>query len=49
MQNFLRLHELDDVLLHLENILLESNGYQPKVEPVQLTDQQLLKGLTQGE
>jgi signal-transduction protein with cAMP-binding, CBS, and nucleotidyltransferase domain len=33
----------------LENIVLAKHEYVSKVEPVELTDQQLLKGLTQEE
>lgn len=47
--SFLRFHELDDALFHLETGLLELNGYSPKCEPVQLIDQQLLNGLSQEE
>jgi CRP-like cAMP-binding protein len=46
---FLIFKELDDALYYLENMILESNGYEPKQEPVQLMDQQLLKGLSPAE
>jgi len=46
---FLRFNTLDDALFHLETTILDSNGYKPKEEPVQLMDQQLLKGLTPWE
>jgi glutaminase len=46
---FLIFKEIDDALFYLENTILESNGYSPKQEPVQLMDQQLLRGLTEEE
>ncbi|HEU4860861.1 MAG TPA: glutaminase A [Chitinophagaceae bacterium] len=46
---FLIFKELDDALYYLENTILESNGYEPKQEPVQLKDQQLLRGLSTAE
>jgi glutaminase len=46
---FLRFEDLDDALLHMENTLLIAHGYQPKQEPVELKDQQLLAGLTHEE
>lgn len=47
--NFLKFSELDDAMFYLENAILEANRYVPIQEPVQLIDQQLLKGLTQKE
>jgi glutaminase len=47
--NFLKFSELDDAMFYLENSILEANRYMPIQEPVQLMDQQLLKGLTQKE
>jgi len=46
---FLRFGDFDDALLHLENTLLLEHGYEPKQEPVELKDQQLLTGLTPAE
>jgi glutaminase len=46
---FLRFTDLGDAVLHMENTILQANGYAPKQEPVQLMDQQLLIGLTQPE
>lgn len=43
---FLQFPDLGDAVLHLEKTVLFANGYRPKQEPVSLTDQQLLKGLT---
>ena len=47
--SFLQFPELNDAVLHLEKTILHANGYKPKQEPVQLTDQQLLSGLTEME
>lgn len=46
---FLKFENFDDAVFYLENMILEDYGYQPKTEPVQLSEQQLLKGLTQNE
>jgi CRP-like cAMP-binding protein len=46
---YLKFQELDEVLLFLENTILHNQGYSIKMEPVQLPDQQLLKGLTHKE
>ena len=46
---FLKYDNLDEAVVQSENALLHANGYKPKQEPVQLMDQQLLKGLTQME
>lgn len=46
---FLKFEYFDDAVFYLENIILKDFGYQPKTEPVQLSEQQLLKGLTQNE
>lgn len=47
--SFLQFHSLNDAVLHLEETLLRSNGYQPMQEPIQLVDQQLLSGLSHKE
>jgi CRP-like cAMP-binding protein len=47
--DFLKFAYFDDAMFCLENIILTNHGYVPKVEPVQLRDQQLLKGLTHEE
>jgi glutaminase len=47
--DFLKFPHFDDAMFCLENIILTNHGYVPKVEPVQLRDQQLLKGLTDEE
>lgn len=47
--DFLMFRETDDALLHLETTLLDAHGYKAKCEPVQLMDQQLLKGLSELE
>jgi CRP-like cAMP-binding protein len=47
--DFLKFAYFDDAMFCLENMVLAKHEYVPKVEPVQLTDQQLLKGLTQEE
>ena len=46
---FLQFPELNDAVLHLEKTILHANGYRPKQEPVKLSDQQLLSGLTDTE
>ncbi len=46
---FLQFPDLNEALVHLENMILHANGYRPMQEPVQLMDQQLLIGLTQME
>ena len=46
---FLKFQDLDEALFDAETNLLDAHGYQQKVEPVRLIDQQLLHGLTQAE
>ena len=47
--SFLKFETLDEALVQLETCVLKSNGYEQKLEPIQLVDQQLLKELTQQE
>jgi glutaminase len=47
--SFLNFRDLDDAIFFAETALLERYGYSWKNEPVQLDDQQLLKGLTMDE
>jgi len=47
--DFLKFDYFDDAMFCLENIILYQRGYVPKMEPVQLKDQQLLKGLSPEE
>ena len=46
---FLKFQDLDEALFGAETNLLDAHGYQQKVEPVRLIDQQLLHGLTPAE
>jgi hypothetical protein len=46
---FLQFPDLEDAVLHLEKTVLFANGYRPRQEPVSLTDQQLLRGLSTAE
>jgi len=46
---FLQFPDLDDAVLHLEKTVLFANGYRLRQEPVSLTDQQLLRGLSTAE
>ena len=47
--DFLKFEAFDEAMFSLENSILVDHGYEPKMEPVQLKDQQLLKGLTENE
>lgn len=47
--SFLKFRSMSDAVLHMENSILEANGYHPLEEPIQLTDQQLLSGLSHKE
>jgi glutaminase len=46
---FLKFEDPDDAIFYVENMILGKFDYQPKTEPVQLCDQQLLHGLTPDE
>src|SRR5262249_42285377 len=47
--DFLRFREHDEALSYLESLILDSNAYEAKSEPVCLMDQQLLATLTEHE
>lgn len=46
---FLKFKSMNDAVLFMENNILETNGYMPLEEPIQLIDQQLLSGLSHKE
>ena len=46
---FLKFRSMSDAVLHMENSILETNGYHPLEGPIQLMGQQLLSGLSHKE